>query len=164
MPFDLSTFTLIHTVLTLVALVSGLIVVFGMLGGKELSGWTAIYLLTSVASSATGFGFPFDHFLPSHYVGVLSLALLLMAILARYVFHLAGGWRSIYVICAVVSVYFLVFVSVVQAFLKVPALHAMAPTQSEPPFAIAQGAVLIVFIILTVAALRAFHPAGATQH
>jgi hypothetical protein len=164
MTFDLSTFTLIHTVLSLLALATGVIVVFGMIAGSRLGGLTAIYLLSSVATSAGGFGFPFDHFLPSHFVGLLSLALLLLAILARYVFHFAGSWRWIYVVSTVLSVYFLVFVAVVQAFLKVPALRALAPTQSEPPFAYVQGGVLIVFIVLTIAALRAFHPAEATQH
>ena len=163
MPFDLSTFTQIHTVVSLLALATGLIVVFGMLAGSRLNGVTAIYLLSSVATSAGGFGFPFDHFLPSHWISVLSLVLLLVAILARYVFHFAGGWRWIYVVATTLTVYFLVFVAAVQAFMKVPALRALAPTQTEPPFVYVQGGVLIVFIMLTVAALRAFHPAGAAE-
>jgi hypothetical protein len=164
MAFDLSTFTAVHTAVSLLALATGVIVVFGMLAGSRMNGLTAIYLLTSVATSAGGFGFPFDHFLPSHFVAMLSLVLLLVAILARYAFHLAGGWRAIYVVATALSVYFLVFVAVVQAFMKVPSLRALAPTQSEPPFTYTQGGVLIVFIMLTVAALRAFHPASAAQH
>jgi hypothetical protein len=163
MPFDLETFTQTHTVTSLIALATGLIVVFGMLAGSRLNGLTAIYLLTSVATSAGGFGFPFDHFLPSHAISALSLVLLLVAILARYVFHFAGAWRWIYVVSTTLTVYFLVFVAVVQAFMKVPALRALAPTQSEPPFTYVQGGVLIVFIILIIVALRAFHPVGTAQ-
>src|SRR5713226_4776774 len=107
---------------------------FGLLGGKQLDKWTALFLLTTVLTSVTGFFFPFDHLLPSHKVGIISLLVLAMAILARYALHLTGAWRRIYMICAVVALYLNVFVAVVQAFQKVPALKAMAPTQSELPF------------------------------
>jgi magnesium-transporting ATPase (P-type) len=157
-----STFTLVHTVLSIVALVAGIIVVMGLLASKSSNGWTAVYLVTAVATSATGFGFASPSFMPSHWVGVISLVVLLAAILARYVFHFAGSWRLIYAVSMVLSVYFLVFVAIAQAFLKVPALRAMAPTQSEPPFAIAQGVCLVIFIALAIAAARKFHPVAAT--
>ncbi len=130
------TYTLIHVLIGLVGIGSGFIVLFGLLTAKRLDGWTALFLASTVATIVTGFGFPFDHLLPSHKVGILSLVVL--AIPARYAFHLAGAWRWIYVIGAVFALYLNVFVLIVQAFLKVPALKAMAPTQSEPPFLIAQ--------------------------
>ena len=156
----MSTFTLVHTVLSLVALVSGVIVVMGLLPSKMHNGW--IYLATAVATSATGFGFASPSFMPSHWVGVISLVVLLAAILARYVFHFAGAWRWIYAVGVVLSVYFLVFVAIVQAFMKVPALRAMAPTMSEPPFAIAQGICLVIFVVLTIVATRKFRPMAAS--
>ena len=113
-----------------------------------------------MATSATGFGFPFDKLLPSHIVGIISLVVLAIAIFARYGQHLSGAWRWIYVVTATIAFYFNVFVLVAQAFLKVPALHAIAPTGSEPPFAIAQACVLIIFIGITIAAIRKFHPAA----
>jgi hypothetical protein len=155
---NLSTFTTIHTVLSLVALVSGIVVVIGLLQGRIHGLWTTLYLVTSVATSVTGFGFPFDRFLPSHWVGVISLVLLAAALLARYGFHLAGAWRWVYAVSIVISVYFLAFVTVVQLFRKVPALHALAPTESEAPFAGAQLVVLAIFVWLAIAAARKFRP------
>src|SRR5712691_7810656 len=111
----ISTFTLVHFVISMVGIASGLVVVFGLLTGKRLDGWTALFLATTVATSVTGFGFPFDHLLPSHKVGIISLVVLAVAILARYAFHLTGAWRRIYVISAVVALYLNVFVAVVQA-------------------------------------------------
>src|SRR5256886_6612379 len=140
-----STFTLVHVVLSLVGIASGLVVVFGLLTGKRLDGWTALFLATTVATSVTGFGFPFDHLLPSHKVGIISLVVLAVAILARYAFHLTGAWRRIYVISAVAALYLNVFVAVVQAFLKVPALKVLAPKQTEAPFLLTQLAVLALF-------------------
>jgi hypothetical protein len=151
-----STFTLVHVLLSLVGIASGLVVLFGLLAGKRLDGWTALFLVTTVATSVTGFGFPFDHLLPSHKVGIISLVVLTIAILARYAFHLAGGWRRIYVISAVTSLYLNVFVGVVQAFLKVPALKALAPKQTEPPFLVTQLAVLVIFIVVTILAAKRF--------
>ena len=155
---SLETYTLIHVIISLIGIVSGLIVVFGMLGGKRLDGLTALFLITTVLTSVTGFGFPFTHLLPSHIVGGISLVVLLFAILARYSFHLAGKWRAIYTITAVIALYLNCFVLVVQGFLKVPSLHALAPNGKEPPFAIAQGIVLVLFIVLGIKAAKRFHP------
>jgi hypothetical protein len=156
-----STYTLIHVLISLVAIGSGLVVVFGLLSGKRLDRWTALFLVTTVATSVTGFGFPFDHLLPSHKVGIISLIALAIAIPARYVFHLAGAWRWIYVLGAVIALYLNVFVLIVQLFEKVPALKAMAPTQSEPPFLIAQLVVLALFIALAIFAVKRFRVAPA---
>jgi hypothetical protein len=155
---SLATFTLIHVIISLVGIGSGLIVLFGMLGGKRLDGMTALFLVTTVLTSVTGYVFPFEHLLPSHIVGAISLLVLLIAILARYSFHLAGKWRAIYVITAVMALYLNCFVLVVQGFLKVPALHAMAPKGNEPPFAIAQGIVLVLFIVAGILAVKKFSP------
>src|SRR5712664_2852657 len=113
-----STFTLVHVLISLVGIASGLVVVFGLLTGKRVDGWTALFLVTTAATSVTGFGFPFDHLLPSHKVGIISLVVLAVAILARYGVHLAGAWRWIYVVSASLVLYLNVFVAVVQAFLK----------------------------------------------
>ena len=152
-----STFTLVHVVLSLVGIFAGLVVVFGMFSSKKLEGWTALFLATTVATSVTGFGFPFDHLLPSHKVGIISLVVLAVAILARYAFHLIGAWRRIYVISAVAALYLNVFVAVVQAFLKVPALHALAPKQTEPPFLVTQLVVLVLFVVIAIMAAKRFH-------
>jgi hypothetical protein len=151
-----STFTLVHVLLSLVGIVAGLVVMFGLVARKRLDGWTVIFLAATVATNVTGFGFPFDHLLPSHKVGILSLLVLPVAIAARYAFHLAGAWRRIYVISAAVALYLNIFVLVVQLFLKVPALKIIAPTQKEPPFVIAQIAVLALFGVLAVLATRRF--------
>jgi hypothetical protein len=155
-----ATFTLVHVLLSLVGIGSGVVVLFGLITGKGLEAWTAVFLATTLATSVTGFGFPFDHLLPSHKVGILSLVVLVIAILARYAFHLAGAWRRVYVITAVIALYLNTFVGVVQAFLKVPALNALAPTQAEPPFAIAQGVVLLLFIGLGTLAAKRFRAAA----
>jgi hypothetical protein len=153
---SLSTFTLVHVVISLVGIGSGLIVVFGLIGGKRLDGWTALFLVTTVLTSVTGFEFPFDHLLPSHIVGIISLVVLAVVIPARYAFHLADAWRGIYVIGAVIALYLNVFVLVVQSFEKVPALKAMAPTQSEPPFLVAQVVVMALFVVLAIFAVKRF--------
>lgn len=152
----ISTFTTVHVVLSLVGIFSGFVVLIGLLGGKRLDGLTALFLVSTVLTSVTGFLFPVDHFLPSHGVGIISLVVLAVAILARYAFHLAGAWRWIYVVGAVVGLYLNVFVLIAQAFLKVPTLKAMAPTQSEPPFLIAQLVVMALFIALGIAAAKRF--------
>jgi hypothetical protein len=155
MIFGMTTFTFVHVVISLVGIGSGLVVLLGLFTGKWLDGWTALFLLTTAATSLTGFGFPFDHLLPSHIVAIISLVVLAAAAAARYGFHLAGPWRWVYVAGAVISLYLNVFVLVVQLFLKVPGIHALAPTQAEPPFAIVQGAVLVLFVVLgIVAAIR----------
>lgn len=151
-----STFTLVHVVLSLVGIGSGLVVLYGMLTGKRLDAWTALFLATTVATSVTGFGFPFDHLLPSHKVGIGSLVVLAVAIVARYALRLAGAWRWIYAVCAGSALYLNVFVLVVQAFLKVPALNALAPKQEEAPFLVAQLVVLALFVVLTGVATARF--------
>jgi len=152
----IATYTLIHVVISLVGIASGFVVAFGLLGGKRLDGWTALFLVTTVATSVTGFGFPFEHLSPGHKFGIISLIVLAVAIPARYVFHLAGAWRRIYVITAMIALYLNVFVLVVQSFEKVATLKAMAPTQSEPPFLVAQVVVLVLFIVLTTIAAKKF--------
>jgi hypothetical protein len=154
MGMTIETFTILHTAISLIGIASGFVVMFGLLGGKQLEKWTGLFLLTTVLTSVTGFLFPFDHLLPSHKVGILSLAVLAVAIPARYFFKLAGGWRRTYVLTAVLALYLNVFVLVVQLFLKVPVLKALAPTQQEPPFLIVQVVVLALFIWLAVAAVR----------
>jgi hypothetical protein len=157
------TFTLVHVVISLIGIGSGAVVSLGMLMGKRLDGWTALFLSSTVATSVTGFGFPFDHLLPSHIVGGISLVVLAIASYARYGKRLAGGWRAVYVIGAVVAFYLNVFVLIVQLFRRVPVLTALAPTQSEPPFAIAQVAALALFIALGVMATKTFQPTAATS-
>jgi hypothetical protein len=157
----LAAFTLFHTALSLVQLMSGIIVVIALVGSRSSPLWTWIYLVSAIATSVTGFGFPVDKFLPSHAFGIISLVLLLFVILARYTFHLAGAWRWVYVIGLVITVYLDAFVAVVQAFLKIPALHALAPAGSEPPFAIAQGILLVIFVVLAIMAAKRFHPGAA---
>jgi hypothetical protein len=152
-----ATYTFLHVLISLVAIGSGLVVMFGFLTGKRLDGLTAIFLITTVLTSVSGFGFPFDHLLPSHKVGIVSLIVLAVAIPGRYKFHLAGAWRWIYVIGATTALYLNVFVLVVQAFMKVPALKALAPTQTEPPFLVAQSLVLVVYLGLTILAAKRFH-------
>ena len=153
----LDALTLFHVLLSLVGIASGFAVVYGLLSSR-VHGWTNLFIWTTVATSVTGFFFPFHKFLPSHGVGILSLIVLAIAILALYRFRLAGGWRRTYAITAVIALYFNVFVLVAQLFLKVPSLNALAPTQSEPPFQIAQGIVLIVFVVLGIRAAMKFRP------
>lgn len=155
---SLSTFTAVHVIISLIGILSGLIVLAGLLSAKRMNGWTALFLLTTVLTSVTGFGFPFTHLSPAHKVGIISLVVLAIAILARYSFRMVGKWRWIYVVTAMIGLYLNVFVLVVQSFEKVPALRAMAPTQSEPPFLVAQLVVLVLFIVLTIFAIRKFHP------
>jgi len=154
----LSAFTLFHVLLSLAGIISGFVVAFGLLTAKRFEGWTAVFLWTTVATSATGFLFPFHRFLPSHVLGILSLIVLAVALYARYPRQLAGAWRRTYAVTAMIALYLNVFVGVVQAFQKLPALAALAPTQSEPPFLVAQLAVLAVFVLLGIVAVRQFHP------
>ena len=144
----LTAFTLFHVVLSLVGIGAGFIVLYGLLTAKLFNGWTRTFLTTTVATSVTGFLFPVEHFMPSHVVGMISLLLLTFAILALRRYHLSGAWRWTYVITSVMALYLNVFVLIVQLFRKVPALQELAPTQSEPPFAITQIAVLLFFIVL----------------
>jgi len=153
---SLATYTAAHVAISLVGIGSGLVVLFGLLKGKNFRGWAGLFLATTVATSVTGFGFPAEHFLPSHGVGILSLIALVGAIAALYRFRLAGGWRRTYVICTMVALYLNCFVLVVQSFEKVDALKALAPTQSEPPFAIAQLVVLALFVFAGIQAAKRF--------
>src|SRR5713226_9564827 len=148
----MTTFTLVHVVLSLVGILSGFVVVFGLIAAKQLKGWTALFLGPTVATSLTGFLFPFHKLLPSHVVGIVSLVVLAVAILARYVRHLTGAWRWIYAVNVVVGLYLNFFVFVAQAFQKVPALKAMAPTQSEAPFVITQ-----LVVMVGIFAVKRFH-------
>jgi hypothetical protein len=160
---SLSTFTLVHVFISLVGIVSGLLVVYGLIKGKRFDGGTAIFLATTVLTSLTGFLFPFTHLLPSHIVGIISLVVLAVAIVARYPLHLAGSGRWIYVVSAVVALYLNVFVLVVQSFLKIPPVHALAPTQKEPPFLVVQLVVMAIFIVLGIFVVKGFRgtPAAA---
>ena len=154
----LQIYTIIHTLVSLVAIFTGLVVLFGLLADKRLDGWTKWFLIAAVATTVTGFFFPFHGFTPAIGLGLISLPVLALAIYARYPKDLAGAWRWIYVIGAVISLYFNVFVGVVQSFEKIPALKAMAPTQSEPPFKLTQLMVLALFVVLTFVAAIRFRP------
>jgi hypothetical protein len=156
----LSAFTTLHVVISLIGIVSGLVAAFGMLASRRLGGWTLVFLLTTILTSVTGFMFPFNGLLPSHVIGAISLVLLAVALLALYACRLAGAWRWVYVATALAALYFNVFVGVVQAFQKLAFLQPLAPTQSEPPFAVAQLAVLAIFLALGFLAVRRFHPAA----
>ncbi len=156
--FTLATYTAVHVLISLVGIGSGLVMLAGLISGKRLEQVTQVFLSTTVLTSLTGYGFPFTHVLPSHIVGALSLVMLAGAIFARYGKRMSGGWRLTYVVTAMMALYFNVFVLVVQSFQKVPALRNLAPTQSEPPFAAAQAAVLVLFVALTIVAARRFHP------
>ncbi|SDP58199.1 hypothetical protein SAMN05428967_2575 [Phyllobacterium sp. YR620] len=161
MILGMTPFTLFHVILSLIGIVTGLVVLSGLLKSETWPGWTFIFLLTTVATSVTGFLFPFSGFTPAIGVGIISMVFLILAIAALYAFRLAGSWRWVYVLCAIVSLYLNVFVLVAQSFQKIPALNALAPTQSEPPFAISQGIVLVLFIIAGFLSLRRFHPLQA---
>lgn len=152
------TLTLVHVVISLVGIASGLIVLFGWLTGRQLGAWTTIFLASTAATSVTGFLFPTHGLSPALVVGTISLAVLAVAAFALYGRRLAGAWRGTYVVTAATALYFNTFVLVVQLFLKVPALHALAPHQSEPPFAIAQGSVFVLFAVASITAWKRFHP------
>ena len=156
MIFNLHTFTIVHVVISLIGIGSGLVVMFGLLASKRLDRWTALFLVSTVATSVTGFFFPFHGFTPAIAVGIISLIILAVAIFARYARRLAGAWRWIYVVAAMVAQYLNVFVLIVQLFQKVPMLKAMAPTQSEPPFLLTQLVVLALFLVLTLVAAIKF--------
>src|ERR1700688_5124872 len=161
---SLATFTLAHVIISLIAIVAGIIVMFGMLGSNRMPGLTAIFLLFTILTSATGFLIPpllSEKLLPSHMVGILSLVLLAVTCFALYVEKLSGAWRSIYVVTAMTSLYLNIFVLVIQAFLKVPALTALAPGNppTGPVFGVVQGVVLVFFVVVIIGAVRRFRPA-----
>jgi hypothetical protein len=152
----LATFTTVHVILSLIGIVAGLVVVFGMLQGRMWLGWTHLFLLTTVLTSLTGYLFPAQHVMPSHIVGAISLVALAIAMLAIYGRGLVGGWRRTFVVSAVVALYLNAFVLVVQSFEKIPVLHALAPKGSEPPFAVAQLIVLAFFTWIGFQATKRF--------
>jgi hypothetical protein len=154
----LTAFTIFHVLISLVGIAAGFVVMFGMIGSRRLNGWTSLFLWTTLATTLTGFMFPFHGLLPSYYVGFVSTLILVIAIVARYPKHMNGSWRWIYVVTAILGQYLNVFVLVVQLFLKVPALHALAPKGNEPPFLISQVVVMLLFIVWGVATVRKFHP------
>src|ERR1700683_4472856 len=153
MTSGLAVFTLVHVAISLIGILSGLVVAFCLLSAKRLDGMTAVFLITTVLTSVTGYFFPYHGFKPSYVVGAISLVVLAMAIYSR---HRAGDWRRGYVIPAMIALYLNCFVLVAQAFMKVPALNALAPTGSEPPFLIAQIIVMVIFIVWTVLAVKKF--------
>jgi hypothetical protein len=160
---SLSTFVTVHVIISLIGIVAGIIVMFGLLGSNRMPGLTAIFLLFTILTNATGFLIPpllTETLLPSHMIGILSLVLLAIACIALYGMKLSGAWRWIYVVTAMLSLYLNVFVLIIQSFLKVPALHALAPSvpPSEPPFAIVQGIVLLFFVIVIIGAVRRYRP------
>ena len=154
----LQIYTIIHTLISLIAIFTGIVVVFGMLAGAQLNGWTKWFLITAVATTVTGFFFPFHGFTPAIGLGIISLPFLALTIYARYSKRLGGAWRWIYAIGAVICLYFNLFVLVVQLFEKVPALHAMAPTQTEAPFKLTQLTVLLLSVLLSISAAIKFRP------
>ena len=156
---DTQALVMLHTAISLIAIVAGLIVLQGLLTSNRLPATTFVFLLATAATSITGFVFfERDRILPSHVTGIIALAVLMPTLYAIYAARLFGIWRTVYVVGAVVSLYLNVFVLVVQAFLKLPALHALAPQGTEPPFVVAQGAVLLAFVIAGFFATRRFRP------
>jgi hypothetical protein len=150
----------VHVIISLIGIVAGILVMFGLLGSRRMPGMTALFLLFTILTSATGFLFPFEGFKPSYAIGALSLVLLAIACLALYGMKLSGSWRWIYVVTAMISLYLNIFVLVIQSFLKIPALTALAPGNppSGPVFGVIQGLVLLVFVIVTIGAVRRFRP------
>ena len=152
----LTALTWFHTALSVIALIAGCVVLRDLLRSKAPDGWTTVFLITAISTSVTGFLFPFTTFGPSHWVGVFSLIVLALALFGAYVYAFAGPWGRIYAASMVAAQYFLVFVLIAQAFMKVPMLHAAAPTLSEPPFAIAQVIALVLFAGIAIAAARTY--------
>lgn len=160
--FDLPMVTLIHVVISVLGIISGLVVVGGLLAGARLHGWTAIFLATTILTSVTGFGFPIAQVSPALVVGTISLLVLAACVAARYWKRLQGGWLAIFVVTVVAAVYLNVFVLVVQLFSKTPLLALLTPTQQEAPFVVTQALVLALFVWLGWAALRAFRTGRQT--
>ena len=163
MVLGMTTFTAMHVLLSLIGIVAGLVVLFGLISANAMSSWTLVFLVTTLATSVTGFFFPFHGFTPALGVGILSAFILLAVIAARYRFHLSSAWRWVYVVGTVAALYFNSFVLVVQAFLKVPALHLLAPTGSEKPFALAQALVLAFYLVTGALAVKGFRRATLTS-
>lgn len=153
-----STYTLLHVLISLVGIASGLVVMYGFFTSNRFDRWTLLFLVSTALTSISGFAFPFTHLLPSHKLGILSLIVLTVAAVARYARDMNGIWRPTYVVGACIALYFNLFVLVVQSFEKVPTLKALAPTQTEAPFLAVQGGLLALFIVLTVLAVKQFYP------
>ena len=162
MIFGMPTYTFVHTALSLVALVAGFVVLSGLFRSERLAGWTMLFLAAILLTDATALGFPFTKFLPSHGVTIVSLVILAVTALALYVLRLRGAWRWIYAVGAVLTLYLDVFVAIAQSFGKIPALHALAPTGSEPPFLIAELAGMALFVVLAIVAVIRFRPMPLT--
>ena len=160
---SLSAFTLLHVIISLIAIAAGLVVMVGLFGSSRMPVMTAIFLLFTMLTSATGFLFPFTQLLPSHMIGILSLVLLAVACIALYAMKLSGPWRGVYVLSALISLYLNVFVLVIQSFLKIPSLQVLAPGNppTGPVFAVVQGLILVVFVAVIVGAWRRFRPMPA---
>ncbi|HEY0235764.1 MAG TPA: hypothetical protein VGC86_12040 [Afipia sp.] len=156
---SLAGFTVLHLVISMIAIALGFVVAGGLLSSNKLPAWTALFLITTILTNATGFLFPFTKLLPSHMVAIISLLLLLVAVYALYGKRLAGKWRLVYVVTSMLALWFNVFVLIAQSFQKVALLNVYAPTGTEPPFAITQGVALVFFIVVIVAAIRKFRPA-----
>ena len=155
---SLPVFTLLHIAISLIGIAAGFGVLYGLIASRDSASWTKVFLVFTVVTRVTGYFFPFDHVLPSHIVGAISLVILALAMIALYIFHLAGAWRWIYVVSAVAALYLNTFVLAVQTFVKNPALKELAPTQTEPPFVITQALLLLAFVVLGVIAVRRYHP------
>jgi hypothetical protein len=158
---SISTFTVVHVVISLIAIVAGFVAVIGMIADRPLDIWNTIFLWTTALTSVTGFFFPFTGVTPGIIVGIISMVLLAIAFFALYARHLDVAWRWVYVVTAIVTLWFNVFVGIVQSFQKIAFLQGLAPTQSEPPFQIAQGAALVLIVVLAIMAVRKFRPAAA---
>jgi len=160
---SLSAFTLLHVIISLIAIAAGLVVMIGLFGSSRMPVMTATFLLLTILTSVTGFLFPFTQLLPSHMIGILSLVLLAVACIALYAMKLSGPWRGVYVLTALISLYLNVFVLVIQSFLKIPQLHDLAPGNppAGPPFAVVQGLILVFFVAMIVGAWRRFRPMPA---
>jgi hypothetical protein len=150
-------FTIIHVLISLLGIASGFVVIYGLHTADPMNSWTEFFLVTTVVTSVTGFFFPVKRLMPSHIVGIISLVVLAAAIYARYCGNLAGAWRWIYVVSAVLAQYLNFFVLIVQSFQKIPALKALAPTQTETPFKVTQLFFLILFVLLGIVAVLKFH-------
>lgn len=163
MILGMSLYLFVHVLISLIAIAAGLIVLFGMLGNNRMDGVTLVFLVFTTATSLTGFGFPYHGISPAVTLGIVSLVVLIPTFAARYEFGLAGAWRWIYIVGAILAQWLNTFVLVVQCFRKLPALHALAPNGSEPPFAIAQGAVLLFYVVTGYLAVRRFARSGLSR-
>lgn len=159
----MTAFTITHVIISLLGIGSGFVVIYGFLTAKRLDSWSAFFLATTILTSVTGFFFPFERFTPGHAIGILSLLALGMAVVSRYPLRMSGGWRITYVVSALISQYFNFAVLIIQSFLKVPALGALAPTQTEPPFVITQLVFLMLFVVVAAASIIRFRPELASE-